>query len=159
MPTDHRDPSSLPDGRSWLLPLAVAAGAVTGGVFLGAFVAVQLLATPVKQDTRSQPAAIETKAPPARAETTGSAPPGDNAAVPDCDRQTWPYLTRDCMEQTQSRKSPRGFARQCRSLDRRRDRGAACAGRSRQGGNASERAACRRCCCRHPAAGGSKPPA
>ena len=63
---DHRSSTS----RSWLLPVAVATGAVGIGVALGAFVAVQMLATPVKPDGRSQQAVLDGKVPVRSAETT-----------------------------------------------------------------------------------------
>ena len=33
------------------------------------------------------------------AETTGSAPTGESVASADCDQQTWPHLSRVCMEE------------------------------------------------------------
>jgi hypothetical protein len=98
--------------RFSLLPVIVASSAAAGGI-LGAFVAVGLVATPVTQKTGPSPSvAQETKAdtkaafvPQAKAtpaaETTGSAPPSDSAADAACDRQTWPYLSRPCMEEWQ----------------------------------------------------------
>ncbi len=85
-------------------PIIVASGAATAGVLLGAFVAVQLLAPPEKLDAgaTSPRAAVETRPAPPIAETTGSAPSAETAksdgAVADCDKQTWPYLSRDCMK-------------------------------------------------------------
>ena len=103
-------------------PFITAAGAASVGVFLGAYVAVQLLGAPVKKDeaarspqvtaeTKAVPAApvapvAETKTPAAAAaETTGSAPPRESTAMVDCDNQTWPYLSRECIEQMQAKKS------------------------------------------------------
>jgi hypothetical protein len=92
-------------------PVIVSAGAATGGVLLGAFVAVQLLATPKPpSDSGIALAAVETKsapkpvaeikpAPKPIAETTGSAPTGESVASADCDQQTWPHLSRVCMEE------------------------------------------------------------
>jgi len=36
-------------------------------------------------------------------ETTGSAPTNDRTASVDCERETWPYLSRPCMEEMQSK--------------------------------------------------------
>ena len=36
-------------------------------------------------------------------ETTGSAPTSDRTASVDCERETWPYLSRPCMEEMQSK--------------------------------------------------------
>ena len=110
-----------PRGRFAILrnhPFITAAGAASVGVFLGAYVAVQLLGGPVKTDeaarspqvtaeTKAAPVApvAETKTPAAAAETTGSAPPRESTAMADCDNQTWPYLSRECIEQMQARKS------------------------------------------------------
>jgi hypothetical protein len=114
-----------PRGRFAILrnhPFITAAGAASVGVFLGAYVAVQLIGGPVKKDeaarspqitaeTKAAPAtpvapAAETKTPAAAAETTGSAPPREStAAAADCDNQTWPYLSRECIEQMQAKKS------------------------------------------------------
>jgi len=90
-------------------PLLIATTAASAGVLLGAYVAVQLLVTPpVKNDDSARAtvqAAVESKAP--RAETTGQASPqaasqassGEReGTATDCSRQTWPYLSRDCME-------------------------------------------------------------
>ena len=82
-------------------PVIVATTAATGGVLLGAFVAVQLLATPQPradsawrslQWNQVAPKPVdETKpAPKPVAETTGSAPTGESVASADCDQQTWP---------------------------------------------------------------------
>ena len=91
-------------------PVIAATTAATGGVLLGAFVAVQLLATPkLPSDSAMALAAVETKAAPKPveeiqpakpvAETTGSAATGENAVSADCEQQTWPYLSRACMEE------------------------------------------------------------
>jgi hypothetical protein len=99
VPTDHRSTSS----RSWLLPLLVATGSVSIGVVLGAFVAVQMLATPVKPDLRSQQAALDSKATARSTETTGSASTDDGGVG--CGNQTWPYLSRDCVAQSEAKSS------------------------------------------------------
>ncbi len=92
-------------------PVIASTTAATGGVLLGAFVAVQLLATPkLPSDSAMALAAVETKvapkpvdeikpAPKPVAETTGSAPTGENVASADCEQQTWPHLSRVCMEE------------------------------------------------------------
>ena len=92
-------------------PVIASTTAATGGVLLGAFVAVQLLATPkLPSDSAMALTAVETKvatkpveetkpAPKAVAETTGSAPTGENVASADCEQQTWPHLSRVCMEE------------------------------------------------------------
>jgi hypothetical protein len=92
-------------------PVIASTTAATGGVLLGAFVAVQLLATPkLPSDSAMALAATETKvapkpveeikpAPKPVAETTGSAPTGENVASADCEQQTWPHLFRVCMEE------------------------------------------------------------
>jgi len=93
-------PFAPPPARFGILrhhPVVIASGAATAGVLLGAFVAVQVLATPEKLDAN----AAQTKPAPPIAETTGSAPsaePSRDAATTDCDKQTWPYLSRDCMK-------------------------------------------------------------
>jgi hypothetical protein len=82
-------------------PVIVATTAATGGVLLGVFVAVQLLAMPKPrpENTVAAQAAVATKAAPEpAAETTGSAPAGENVAA-NCDQQTWPYVSRACMEE------------------------------------------------------------
>ena len=95
-------------------PLLVATTAASAGVVLGAYVAVQLLVTaPTKNDdaarqtvqaaaeSKTVQTATESKA--VRAETTGQAPSGDrDGTTTDCSRQTWPYLSRDCMELNKS---------------------------------------------------------
>jgi hypothetical protein len=82
-------------------PLIVASTAATAGVLLGGFVSVQLLDV-------SQPAAVSPPAPVAAAEvkaekpvpeTTGSAPASENTASAECERQTWPYLSGDCLDE------------------------------------------------------------
>jgi hypothetical protein len=93
-------------------PVIVASSAASVGVLLGAFVAVQLLATPQpRTDSAAAPQMAlaskgeakpvpESKPVP---ETTGSAPTGDRTASVDCERETWPYLSRPCMEEMQSK--------------------------------------------------------
>jgi len=93
-------------------PVIVASSAASVGVLLGAFVAVQLLATP--QPRVDSAAALQMAlAPKGEAkpvpetkpvsETTGSAPTSDRTASVDCERETWPYLSRRCMDEMQSR--------------------------------------------------------
>ena len=94
-------------------PVIVATTAASGGVLLGAFVVFQLFAAPQPQhlDGTAQ-AAVETKAAPtqvkAQAETTGSAPASESdaskVASSECDQQTWPYLSRACIEETRAKK-------------------------------------------------------
>jgi len=88
-------------------PLIVASTAATAGVLLGGFVAVQLLGTPPQSRVDSAPASqavVETKTTPKPvAETTGSAPPGDSMASAECEQQTWPHLSRVCMEEYRSK--------------------------------------------------------
>lgn len=87
---------------------------------LGAYVAFQIFAAPVEQRGPGQPApqpiaqanvdakTVDAKTPANTAETTGSAPAKDDVAAADrCRGQTWPNLTRDCMEQMRSRKPTR----------------------------------------------------
>lgn len=97
-------------------PLLVATSAASGGVLLGAYVAFQIFAAPVEQRGPGQPsppqpisqANADTKAPAIATETTGAAPASDDVAAADrCQGQTWPNLTRDCMDQMQSRKPAR----------------------------------------------------
>jgi len=82
-----------------VLPLFVAAGSVAIGVGLGAFVAVQMLSTPAKLDARSQQASLAPKPAAVAAETTGSAAFDDGGKG--CDGQTWPYLSRNCVQQAE----------------------------------------------------------
>jgi hypothetical protein len=94
-------------------PVIVASSAASAGVLLGAFVVVQLLAPPQPQvdSAGASQKVIEAKAPPpqpaaetigsanAGPVTTGSAPSGENVASADCEQQTWPHLSRACMEE------------------------------------------------------------
>jgi hypothetical protein len=106
-------------------PILVATTAASGGVLLGAYVAVQLFASPVQQQgpgaSAPQPVAASNasaKAPEPKAavnaapETTGSALSKDDVAAADrCAGQTWPYLSRECTEQMQSnRRATRAMA-------------------------------------------------
>ena len=100
-------------------PVVVASSAASVGVLLGAFVAVQLLATPQPRvDSAAAPQAgiaskpqaaigskmevkpVEAKPAP---ETTGSAPPSDRTASVDCEQETWPHLSPPCVEERRSR--------------------------------------------------------
>ena len=81
-------------------PIILATSAATAGVLLGGFVTVQLLATPQLQGPRSPQAIAESKAVSKPvAETTGSAPSGEIVASSNCGQQTWPNLSRDCIEE------------------------------------------------------------
>lgn len=88
-------------------PVVVATTAATVGVLMGGFVVMQLLATPHPRSDSAgvAPVAVEAKAvdtkpaPKPVAETTGSAPAGESVASADCDQQTWPHLSRDCVEE------------------------------------------------------------
>jgi hypothetical protein len=94
--------------------LLVATTAASAGVVLGAYVAVQLLVTPpIKNDdaarstvqatTENKTVQTATESKAARAETTGQAPSGDrDGTSTDCSRQTWPYLSRNCLELNKS---------------------------------------------------------
>jgi hypothetical protein len=91
-------------------PVIVASTAATAGVLLGGFVAVQLLAPPHKaQADGATPQQLAAQVKPAAklppkpvAETTGSAS-ADSVAPADCDQQTWPNLSRICMEELRRR--------------------------------------------------------
>ena len=85
-------------------PVIVATTAATGGVLLGAFVMFQVFAPTRPPENSMQTAAVtkpEPKTIAARTEptTTGAAAAGDSTAAADCDQQTWPNLSRPCMEQ------------------------------------------------------------
>ncbi len=93
-------------------PVIVASSAASVGGLLGAFVAVQLLATPQpRADSAAAPQMAlaskgEAKPIPETkpvSETTGSAPTSDRTASVDCERETWPYLSRPCMEEMQGK--------------------------------------------------------
>jgi hypothetical protein len=81
-------------------PGIVASWAATAGILLGGFVTLKVMAPePRVEKIGTTHAAIETKAAPKSvAETTGSAPSAETVASTDCDKQTWPYLSRACME-------------------------------------------------------------
>jgi hypothetical protein len=85
-------------------PVVVATTAATAGVLLGGFVAVQLLAVPekTKADGATPPQVTAETKPVAKpvAETNGSA---SSVAATDCEQQTWPYLSRACMEELRRR--------------------------------------------------------
>jgi hypothetical protein len=91
-------------------PVTVATTAAACGVLLGGFVMVEVFAPPKPRPDNVGPvqAALATKAAPKPvAETTGSAPSGESAASSDCDRQTWPNLSRDCMDEYRKNRAPR----------------------------------------------------
>jgi hypothetical protein len=85
-------------------PFLVASWAAMGGILLGGFVTLKMLQPePRAEKIGPAQAAAEAKpAPRSVAETTGSAPGGENAAT-DCDHQTWPYLSRACMDAMQAK--------------------------------------------------------
>jgi len=89
-------------------PVVVATTAATAGVLLGGFVAVQLLAVPekTKADGATPPQVTAETKPIAKpvAETNGSASSGASVATADCDQQTWPYLSRTCMDEVRRKK-------------------------------------------------------
>jgi hypothetical protein len=92
-------------------PVTVATSAATGGVLLGVFVAIQLLATPKPHSdvagAGTAQAAVETKAKP-MSETTGSAPTAEGVASAECEQQTWPHLSRACIDDYRNKnRSPR----------------------------------------------------
>jgi hypothetical protein len=83
-------------------PVVIATTAATAGVLLGGFVVVQVFAPPKPHTDNAgsvQAAAATDAAPKAPTETTGSAPPADSLAAANCDLQTWPHLSRVCMEE------------------------------------------------------------
>jgi hypothetical protein len=80
-------------------PALIATSAATVGVLLGGFVAVQALA-PVKPKLVPVQMAAHTKPAPAQTVgTTGAAPADEAAASTSCDKETWPYLSRECADQ------------------------------------------------------------
>ena len=94
------------------------------------------------------------------AETTGSAPTGENVASADCEQQTWPHLSRVCMEEYRAQESQRtgGNNRQARQAGHHRDRDAAA--RASDGArftSCGEPCRCRACLAA--AAGAAKPAA
>ena len=100
MPYGHRFAGLRQTVRSH--PVIVATTAATGGVLLGAFVMFQVFVPTHPQSGPVQAAVgskTESKTTPETTTptTTGAAVAGDNAA--DCDQQTWPNLSRTCMEQ------------------------------------------------------------
>ncbi len=90
-------------------PFLIASWAAMGGILLGGFVTLKML-QPEPRAAKVGPAQAVAEARPAPkpvAETTGSAPAGENAAA-DCDHQTWPYLSRACTEAMQAKnRAPR----------------------------------------------------
>jgi hypothetical protein len=83
--------------QGWLRdhPVIVVSTAATLGVLLGGFVAVQVLAPPHPVEPKYTAKSV--------AETTGAAPAGDVAASSECESQTWPHLSRECMEDYRNR--------------------------------------------------------
>jgi hypothetical protein len=91
-------------------PFLIASWAAMGGILVGGFVTLKML-QPESRAGKLGPAQVVAEARPAPkpvAETTGSAPAGESAAAVDCDHQTWPYLSRVCMEAMQAKnRAPR----------------------------------------------------
>src|SRR3954471_12464426 len=94
----------------------VALSAASAGVLLGGFVAFQLLApaqprvdsaaapqSPVAAKTEVASKTETAPEPKPLPETTGSATTGERTASPDCDRETWPYLSPPCVEEMRSK--------------------------------------------------------
>jgi hypothetical protein len=95
-------------------PVLTATTAASGGVLLGAYVAMQIFAAPVPNEPKVPAAAPVAEAkPPVKqvekaAETTGAAPAKEDVAAADrCAGQTWPHLTRECTEQMQKNRPTR----------------------------------------------------
>jgi hypothetical protein len=95
-------------------PVLTATTAASGGVLLGAYVAMQIFAAPVPNEAKVPAAAPIADAKPQvkqvekTAETTGVAPAKEDVAAADrCAGQTWPYLTRECTEQMQKNRPVR----------------------------------------------------
>jgi hypothetical protein len=90
-------------------PFLIASWAAMGGILLGGFVTLKML-QPEPRAAKVGPAQVVAEArlaPKPVAETTGSAPAGDSASA-DCDHQTWPNLSRACMEAMQAKnRAPR----------------------------------------------------
>ena len=83
-------------------PVIVTTTAATAGVLLGGLFAVQLLdaSQPVANNCcRAAGCRSEAKVEKPSAETTGSAPTGERTASAECERQTWPYLSGDCLDE------------------------------------------------------------
>jgi hypothetical protein len=98
-------------------PVLTATTAASGGVLLGAYVAMQIFAAPVPNDAKVPATAPVAEAkPPVKqvekpVETTGAAAAKEDIAVADrCEGQTWPHLTRECTEQMQRNRSTRAAA-------------------------------------------------
>jgi len=100
-------------------PAIVASSAASVGVLLGAFVAIHLAMPHQRADTavapqaapklaaEAKPAVVKPAVAKPASETTGSAPTGDRTASVDCERQTWPYLSRFCIEELKSKNRTR----------------------------------------------------
>ena len=94
-------------------PILMATTAASGGVLLGAYVAMQIFAAPVPNDAKvpatapvaeSKPMVKPVEKP---IETTASAPAKEEAATDRCEGQTWPHLSRECSEQMQKNRPTR----------------------------------------------------
>lgn len=95
-------------------PVLTATSAASGGVLLGAYVAMQIFAAPVPNEAKVPAAApVADAKPPVKqiekpVETAGSAPAKEDVAAADrCEGQTWPHLSRDCTEQMQKNRPAR----------------------------------------------------
>jgi hypothetical protein len=95
-------------------PVLTATTAASGGVLLGAYVAMQIFAAPVPNEAKVPAVAPVADAKPSvkqvekPVETTGAAPAKEDFAAADrCVGQTWPYLSRECTEQMQKNRPTR----------------------------------------------------
>jgi hypothetical protein len=95
-------------------PVLTATTAASGGVLLGAYVAMQIFAAPVPNEAKvpAAPPVADAKPPVKQVEksveTTGVAPAKEDVAAADrCAGQTWPYLSRECAEQMQKNRPAR----------------------------------------------------
>jgi hypothetical protein len=90
-------------------PFLIASWAAMGGILLGGFVTLKMI-QPEPRGEKVGPAqavAQSSPAPKPVAETTGSASAGGSAAA-DCDHQTWPNLSRACIDAMQAKnRAPR----------------------------------------------------
>jgi hypothetical protein len=94
-------------------PFLVASWAAMGGILIGGVVTLKMLQPESRADKVGPSQAVAQANPVAKpapkpvAETTGAAPSGENATA-DCDHQTWPYLSRTCMDAMQAKnRAPR----------------------------------------------------
>jgi len=91
-------------------PVITASWAATAGILLGTFVTVNVMMPDHRVDKigPSQAAAEKADAPKPVAETTGAAAAGDGvaSAADSCDRQAWPYQSKDCLEAQRGKARP-----------------------------------------------------